>query len=189
MTTMELVKPTASHLPGYTDALTRGWSPDNIRGKAAADEQLARIAADAIAFIHSLDDPEAKGTPVKLLDGTEVPRLPGFVRWIWDDEFCGSINLRWQKGTSALPPHVLGHIGYSVVPWKQGRGYATQALAMLLPQARLVGLDHIELTTQPDNIPSQRVITSNGGVLVERFVKSDAHGGKESLRWRITLAR
>lgn len=187
MTRIELVKPAASHLSGYTDALNRGWSPDNIRGKATADEQLARIAANADAFIQSLDDPEATGAPVKLLDGSEVPRLPGFVRWIWDGEFCGSINLRWQKGTSTLPPHVLGHIGYAVVPWKQGRGYATQALAQLLPQARRIGLDYVELTTQPDNIPSQRVITSNGGVLVERFKKVEAHGGQETLRWRISL--
>ena len=189
MTKIELVTPTAPRLPHYRDALMRGWSPDNIRGKAAADEQLARIAADADAFIRSMDDPEAKGPPVKLLDGSEVQRLPGFVCWIWDGDFCGSINLRWQKGTSALPPHVLGHIGYAVVPWKQGRGYATQALAQLLPQARYVGLDYVELTTQPDNIPSQRVITSNGGILVERFNKVEAHGGQETLRWRILLDR
>jgi len=41
---------------------------------------------------------------------------------MWDDEFAGSIGFRWQPGTSALPPHCLGHIGYAVVPWKQGRG-------------------------------------------------------------------
>ena len=55
---------------------------------------------------------------------------------MWDGEFCGSIGFRWQPGTSTLPPYVLGHIGYAVVPWKRGRGYATQALALLLPEAR-----------------------------------------------------
>ena len=64
----------------------------------------------------------------------EVPRLPGFVRWLWDGEFCGQIGFRWQPGTEALPPHCLGHIGYAVVPWKRGKGYATRALAMLLPE-------------------------------------------------------
>lgn len=187
MTMMKLVTPAASHLSGYRDALNRGWSPDNIRGKAAAEEQLARIAADQDAFIRSLDDPEAKGPPIRMLDGSEVQRLPGFVRWIWDGEFCGSVNLRWQKATSALPPHVPGHIGYAVVPWKQGRGYATAALRQLLAEARHVGLDYVELTTSPDNIPSQRVIESNKGVLVERFAMATAHGGQESLRWRITF--
>ena len=66
-----------------------------------------------------LDDREAKRGPVTLPDGSQVPRLPGYRRWMWDGEFCGSIGFRWQPGTSALPPYVLGHIGYSVVPWKQ----------------------------------------------------------------------
>jgi predicted acetyltransferase len=52
---------------------------------------------------------------VALPDGTMVPRLPGFWRWLWDGEFCGSIQFRWQPGTPDLPPTCLGHIGYSVV--------------------------------------------------------------------------
>jgi predicted acetyltransferase len=57
----------------------------------------------------------------------------------------------------------------------------------LLPAARRLGLAYVELTTDPDNIPSQRVITSNGGVEVERFLKAAAYGGKESVRFRIAL--
>jgi predicted acetyltransferase len=53
--------------------------------------------------------------------------------------------------------------------------------------ARAEGLAYVELTTQVDNIPSQRVIEANGGVVVERFYKSEAHGGAESLRFRIPL--
>lgn len=26
--------------------------------------------------------------------------LPGYHLWMWDGEFCGSINLRWHRGTS-----------------------------------------------------------------------------------------
>ncbi|MBI1212013.1 MAG: GNAT family N-acetyltransferase [Alphaproteobacteria bacterium] len=184
---IELVKPAPQFLEGYIDALHQGWSPDNVRGRAAAEEHLTRIAQDANAFLASLDDPDAMGAPVKLPDGSLVPRLPGFVRWIWDGAFCGSIGFRWQAGTSALPAHVLGHIGYSTVPWKQGRGYATRALKQLLPLARERGLDYVELTTDPANIPSQRVITGNGGVLIEEFVKAAVYGGGKSLRYRIWL--
>lgn len=53
---------------------------------------------------------------------------PGYVRWLWDGEFCGTIGLRWQPATEALPPHCLVHIGYAVVPWKQGKRYAKRAL-------------------------------------------------------------
>ena len=135
----------------------------------------------------SLDDPEGKGAPVTLPDGSTVKRLPGFVRWIWDGEFCGSIGFRWQPGTSELPAYVLGHIGYAVVPWKQGHGCATQALRLLLPEARARGLSSVEITTDPNNIPSQRVVTSNGGHLVGRFKKPAAYGGEDSLRFRIDL--
>jgi predicted acetyltransferase len=187
---MKLVRPSIEHLNSYTAALSRGWSPDNIRGAAAAQEQLARIAVDAPGFIDACDDPQAQGDPITLPDGSVVKRLPGFTRWMWDDNdpqdpFCGSINLRWVRGTNDLPPHVLGHIGYAVVPWKQRRGHATQALKQLLPLAWGVGLTQVELTTDEDNTPSQRVIAAQGGLVVEKFTKSQAHGSLPSLRFRI----
>ena len=61
------------------------------------------------------------------------------------------------------------------------------ALAQLLPMARAEGLEWVDLTTDPDNIPSQKVITANGGTLIRRFTKAAAYGGAESLLWRITL--
>ena len=184
---MTLVWPSAEYLPSYIAALERGWSPDNVRGLAAAREELARIAADANAFLASLVDREAAGDPVTLPDGTKVPRLPGFRRWMWDGEFCGSIGFRWQPGTEALPPHCLGHIGYAVVPWKQRRGYATQALGEMLLEAKAEGLRYVEITTQPDNVPSQRVITANGGVHVEDFVTPPSLGSKRQRRYRIHI--
>ena len=184
---IELVWPARTYLDAYADALRRGWPPDNTRGEAAAREELQRIEADPDGFLASLVDREAKGPPVLLPDGSRVPRIPGYRRWMWDGELCGSIGFRWQPGTSALPAHVLGHIGYSVVPWKRRRGYATQALRLLLPEAKAMGLDYVELTTGPNNVASQRVIEANGGVLVERFRKPSAYGGTEELRYRIAL--
>jgi len=114
-----------------------------------------------------------------------VPRLPGYNRWIWDGEFCGRIGFRWQPGTEALPPTCLGHIGYSVVPWKRGRGYATQALRQLLQDVKAEGLRYVELTTGVGNVPSQRVIEANGGVVHEEFVTPPSLGGKRQRRYRI----
>jgi predicted acetyltransferase len=182
---MNLVRPTLDRLDDYVDALKRGWSPDNIRLAAAAAEHLEQIEKDAAGFVARADDREAKGGAITLPDGTQVPRLPGFVRWMWDGEFCGQIGFRWQAGTEALPPHCLGHIGYAVVPWKRRRGYATHALALMLTEARREGLAYVELTTDPDNEASQKVILANGGVFVERFTA--AAYGKDELRWRIPL--
>lgn len=184
---MQLVRPAPEHLAGYIAALERGWSYDNERGVAAAREELARIQADATAFLASLEDREAKGSPVTLPDGSVARRLPGFRRWLWDGEFCGSIGLRWQPGTTALPPYCLGHIGYAVVPWKQRRGYAKLALRLMLSEAKAIGLPYVELTTDPDNTASQRVIDANGGILVERFIKPAQFGSKPGLRYRIML--
>lgn len=184
---MHLVWPAKEYLTGYVSALERGWSADNIRGEAAAREELGKIASDPVRFLEELVDREAKGAPITLPDGSSVPRLPGYRRWLWDGEFCGSIGLRWQPGTAALPPHCLGHIGYAVVPWKWGKGYATLALKAILPEARAEGLPYVEITTDPDNVASQKVIQANGGVLVERFIKPEQYGGVDGLRFRIAL--
>ena len=183
---MDLVRPESGHLASYAAALRSGWSPDTMRPATAAD-QLASLQDDPVAFLASMDDPQGRGPRVTLPDGSVVPRLPGLRRWMWDGEFCGSIGLRWQPGTTDLPPHCLGHIGYAVVSWKRNRGYATQALGDLLPLAREQALPFVELTTQPDNVASQRVILANGGVLVGEFIEPAAYGGDTGLLYRISL--
>lgn len=184
---MSIVVPAAAHLPGYEEALMRGWSPDNSRGEAAISEQLEAIAADADGFLASLDDAYGRGEWIELPDGSSARRLPGIRRWMWDGGFCGSIGFRWAPGTSQLPSHVLGHIGFAVVPWRRGRGYATDALRQMLQIARQHKLDFVELTTDPENIVSQKVMLKCGATLVERFSKPQAYGGGEALRFRILL--
>jgi len=223
---LRLVRPQSVHLASYCAALRRGWSPDNVRGAIAAEEQLAQIAEDPAAFLALMDDPQAKGPPVKMPDGSTKPRIPGLRRWMWlgDDAaggashadaadaagaasaadaadaagaagaatqvaggFVGSIGLRWMPGGLPLPPHVLGHIGYAVVPWRQRQGHATRALALMFDIAREHGLAKVEITTDPDNLPSQRVIEANGGRLVETFDKGAEYGHRPGLRYAIVL--
>lgn len=183
---MQLIRPDGDATPGFIAALERGWSPNPMRAEAAS-EALAQLRADPVAYVAGLDDPEGCGPPRLLPGGGTAPALCNVRRWIWDGEFCGVIGLRWQKGTVQLPDDVMGHIGYGVVPWKRGRGYATQALARVLPLAREAGLPFVELTTDPDNSASRRVIEKNGGVFIERFVRPAAFGSTEALRYRITL--
>jgi predicted acetyltransferase len=160
---LELVPPGRVYLAAYIAALECGWSPDTTRD--VHEEQLVSIRRDADGFLADL---VADAGPFHHADGNVTPRLPNRSFWLWDGEFCGMIGLRYQPGSDELPPYVKGHIGYAVVPWKQRRGYATRALAGMLPVARLVGLRRVFLVCETGNIASRKVIVANGGVAVER---------------------
>ena len=93
-----------------------------------------------------------------------------------------------SQATEALPPTCLGHIGYSVVPWKRRLGYATAALREMLREFAAEGLRYAEITTDPDNIASRRVIEANGGVLDRRVhqagvARGHAPGYAIAFRW------
>lgn len=183
---LRLVWPAIEYLASYVHALEQGWSPDNTRPEAGRAE-LAQIREDPQRFLAQQVDREARGGPIVLPDGSTVERLPGYKLWMWDGEFAGIVGFRWRPGTTELPPTCLGHVGYAVVPWKRRRGYATHALALALDGVRKEGLPFIEITTDEDNIPSQRVIEANGGSVVERFRKAAAYGGGPAVRYRVSF--
>ena len=181
-----LVQPALEHIADYKAALETGWSPNNVRPEAA-EEQLQRLAQDPVAFLNQLEDPEAKGGDVELKDGTKVARLPSIRRWIWVDGFCGTIGLRWQKGTSDLPDTALGHVGYAVVPWRRNEGLATAALIEIKPVARSIGLSQMDVTVDPENLASRRVIEKAGGVFIQEFERPAGQGGGLDHLYRIQL--
>ena len=178
---LRLLPPGLDRLRQYEAALAAGWSPDTTQDVSLL--QLTALRRNPHAFLFDLTRQD--GTVVQA-SGRRVRRLPGRVYWLDDGEFCGIINLRYMPGTDALPDYVSGHIGYAVVPWKRRRGYATRALALILPVAREVGLRRIEITCDDDNEPSRRVIERNGGVLIGTRPEPDA---KTKLVFRIDLAR
>ena len=179
---VRLVAPGPERLPQYAAALERGWSPNTMRD--VSGEQLAHLRSDPDGFLASLTDPN--GTVV-LADGQRVPRLPSHLFWLDDGEFCGAINLRYQPGTTALPPHCLGHIGYAVVPWKQGLGHAKAALAMVLPVARQAGLPYVVLHCDESNVASRHVIEANGGDLQSIVLQRSAATPYHQCTYRIAL--
>ena len=184
---MEIVRPDERFLESYKSALIQSISSGTTAYLDRVQRELLEIEANPFSFLAELEDPNGLGPDVKLPDGSLVPRLPGFFRWMWDGEVCGEINIRWQVGTTDLPPHCLGHTGYEVFSWKRNKGYASEALRQILPEAIKLGMPFVELTTDVDNLPSQKVIRNNGGVFHEKFVKPAVHGGTDGLRFRIYL--
>jgi predicted acetyltransferase len=183
--------PGRADLPAYVRALEAGWSPNTTRD--VAPEQLAAIAADPDAFLSGLNQ---RGGKIRLHDGSEVARLPDMIRWIIATDrperpFVGSINLRWQEDESGkpvteLPPHVLGHVGYTILPQHAGRGYASAALTAVLVEARSIGLPFLKITCDVANAASRRIIEKAGGRFVESFV-APLYGPEERLMYRIDL--
>ena len=185
---MELVRPAEAYLESFRVALERGFHPSNHLGEVRRVAALEQIAADPQGFLAQFEDGASEGPPVLLPDGTEVPRLPDLTRWIWDEDFCGVISLRWQEGTDALPPHVLGHVGYTIAEWKRRRGYASRALAAVLPIARAQGLGRIEVAASDENPGSWKAIERAGGVLTGTRKGVIYHRDDEVLRfYRIDL--
>ncbi len=60
-----------------------------------------------------------------------------------------------------------GNIGYHVYPPARGRHYAERACRLVMPLAKRHGLDHLWITTNPDNIPSQRTCQRLGAELID----------------------
>lgn len=183
--------PDKTLLDVYQAALRGGWSPNTTRN--VAPQQLAAIAADPDAFLA-----ETRGGPgrIRLPDGREVDRIPGPTRWIFAEDrperpFIGSINLRWQEKDGrpilALPEHVLGHVGYTILPAFEGHGYATAALAGMLGVAREAGLPEITITCDATNHASRRIIEKNGGRLIETFV-APLYSPDQRLRFLVSTA-
>lgn len=154
-----LVTPTLEALDGYEDALVRGWSPDPRRmGDAAyVAAELAALRKDRAGYLaRILNHPApAQGPP---------PTVPvNHTLWISDGEFAGKADLRYVPETGAVPDGVPGHVGYSVVPWKQNKGYATAALRALMDLARAKGLKELTILCNIENMASRLVIERLGG--------------------------
>jgi predicted acetyltransferase len=80
-----------------------------------------------------------------------------------------------------------GHIGYVVVPEHRRQGYATAILRQSLQIARQkLGLRHVLVTCDADNVGSIKTIEKNGGVLESVVTVPD--GDKPKRRyWIATL--
>ena len=76
---------------------------------------------------------------------------------------AGSLTLR--VGDTEEIVGFFGHIGYGVEPAYRGRRYAARACMLVLPLARLHGLNPLWITCNPDNVASVRTCELLGATL------------------------
>ena len=170
---MKLVIPDKTHKTGVMEYAQEFLAkhPEHIPGAPSLaksdsyDTWLQSIAKD----LHNIDPERVIATQYIAIDANE--------------RIIGVIQLRHD-----LTPYLRefgGHIGYSVRPSEQGKGYATAMLHLCLDKAREVGLERVLVTCDDDNAGSRRVIEKAGGVL-ENAVDNPTTG-KQTLRFWIDI--
>ena len=100
---------------------------------------------------------------VKEADGRLVPDS---VFFCLDDEtnrFVGAVNIRHRL--NALLLRSGGHIGDGVRPSERRKGVATRMIALALEECRRLGIEHVLMVCDKDNVASARTIQKNGGML------------------------
>ena len=94
-----------------------------------------------------------------IVDGWKVPQT---IYWLYADcKPAGMCKLRHMLTDKLLVSG--GHIGYAIRPTMRGHGLGKQQLMLALDEARRLGIDRVLVTTDPDNIASQRVAIACGG--------------------------
>ncbi|MBN2300099.1 MAG: GNAT family N-acetyltransferase [Acholeplasmataceae bacterium] len=109
--------------------------------------------------------------------GLNLPfdRVPGITYILVDDQHViyGVLNLRLR-----LNDHLLkydGHIGYGIAPSKRQKGYGKQILKLGLNICKKRGMDKILITCNEENLASEGIIKSQGGILENRVYKTDGY--------------
>ena len=117
-------------------------------------------------------------------DSTTPGRVPNTEFWLIDnDTFIGRLNLRHHLNDYLL--HVAGHIGYEIRPTQRRRGYGIEILHLGLLEARAIGLTHVLVTCDEDNVGSRRIIEHNDGIFENAVVVEGS--SQHKLRYWITL--
>ena len=123
------------------------------------------------SFLHDYEEGMSLSRYLQVLEererGVNLPpnHVPStFLFAFHGERIVGRVAIRHMLNDFLQP--VGGHIGYVVVPQFRRLGYATAMLRLALQFAHnQLGLDHVLVTCDDDNIGSIKTIENNGGVL------------------------
>ncbi len=96
---------------------------------------------------------------VGIVNGWKVPQT---VFWLYEDGRPVGFGKIRHFLTDALRKGG-GNVGYAVRPSERGRGLGTKLLALLIVEARKIGVESLLLTVRNGNTASIRVALANGG--------------------------
>lgn len=150
---------------------------ETINGSGGLDSHLVKDGYEAW-----LGEVERKADVTRKKPG-EISASTFFYVREDDDRILGMVNIRY--GLNEFLFNEGGHIGYSIRPGEQGKGYATQMLEQALLFCQFIGLDQVLVICEKNNVASARVIQKCGGVM-ENEIYSE-HYDEVLQRYWITI--
>lgn len=149
------------------------------------EEYRAEFPADRMRVTY---DPERIPGLDRLENYDSVPdwlrfceSMKGKITWYMtvresDGKIVGFLCLRHKLEYDDDDPEFCSHIGYSIRPSEQRKGYAKEQLRLGLAKAKALGLTSVRVICRDINIGSEKTILANGGIYLDTL-----HGEESGL--------
>ena len=156
---MELVLPSVEFKDSFIEAVKEFHADpdDSHRNQWYRKLAVSELESDFESFV---EEERSHSRGENLPEGY----VPYSTFWMVDNaEFIGQTNIRHRLNDQL--ERIGGHLGYDVRPSKRRRGYGKKILELALAKATELGIQHVLITCDAGNEPSQKIIERSGGVL------------------------